>query len=180
MNRRSEALSYWQGLRAEYERYREVAKILPSNQLRVQEDMRRYLCIRFAGFLEQATYVILTGYLESKSGGPLLHFAKSWFERAPNLTVDAFTRLIGRFGDEHGVAFDHFLTKKRRDSLGDLLAIRNDVAHGKTFTGQRLQPDRYYELCEETYNWLVARFFADSVEVIDETGREVVSYERTP
>jgi hypothetical protein len=177
---RSEALAFWARLSAEYTRYQEAIRVLPIEQAKVQDDLRRYLCLRCAGFLEQVTFIVIHGYLEQKAGGPALSFAQSWFERAPNLTSDAFAKLINRFGKEHSDAFELFLTPVRRESLGDLLAIRNDVAHGKHFAGQRLQPDRYVALCEETYEWLVATFLGTGVEVLDETGRQVVAYERTP
>lgn len=176
---RTEAFSFWQRLSDEYERYQEAVRVLPMAQAKVQEDLRRYLCLRCAGFLEQVTFVVLHGYLDQKAGGPSRTFAKSWFERAPNLSVDAFTKLVARFGPEYASSFDAFLTPVRRDSLGDLLAIRNDVAHGKHFAGQKLQPDRYVALCEDTYEWLVETFLGSSVEVLDPTGKSVVAYERS-
>ncbi len=149
-------------------------------QLKVQDDLRRYLCLRCAGFLEQVTFVIIHGYLEQKAGGPVLEFSKSWFKRAPNLTADAFDKLVARFGGAHGLAFTDFLTPWRKEALSDLLDIRNDVAHGKPFEGAKLAPERYLQLCEDAYHWLVETFLGDSVEVLDAEGRQVVSYERTP
>ncbi|SKB03586.1 hypothetical protein SAMN06295964_0286 [Aeromicrobium choanae] len=126
------------------------------------------------------TFIIIDGYLEQKAGGPALSFSRSWFKRAPNLTVDAFTKLIARFGENHAVSFDLFLTAVRRDALGDLLGIRNDVAHGKVFNGQRLAPERYVQLCEDIYDWLVETFLGESVEVIDASGTRTLAYEKSP
>lgn len=176
---RKEALQLWSQLRGEFERYRSAVSVLPISHLKVQEDLRRYLCIRCAGFLEQVTFVVLNGYLEQKSGGPMLNFSQSWFRSAPNLTSEAFRKLIERFGADHGKEFENFLTPVRHESLSDLLAIRNDVAHGKEFQGQRLQPDRYINLCEEIYDWLVATFLGDSVEVLDNNGTSIIAYERS-
>lgn len=179
MNPRGEALSYWQRLDDEYKRYQAAVTVLPMDQLKVQDDLRRYLCLRCAGFLEQVVLIVLNGYLDQKSGGPARNFAKSHFKRAPNLTVNAFTKLIARFGKDHAKQFEDFLTVPRHDALADLLDIRNDVAHGKVFAGQRLQPDRYVTLCEEVYEWLVETFLGESVEVMDDSGKKVVAYEKT-
>jgi len=176
---RAQALALWQQLNGEYERYQAAVRVLPVTQLKIQDDMRRYLCLRCAGFLEQVTFEVLSGYLNQKGGGPMYAFATSWFNQAPNLNAKAFAKLIGRFGRTHAAQFEDFLTPPRRESLGDLLGIRNDVAHGKVATGQRLQPDRYIQLCEDVYDWLIATFLAESVEVLADTGTSVLAYERS-
>ncbi|MEU2005953.1 HEPN domain-containing protein [Rhodococcus sp. NPDC019627] len=142
-------------------------------ELKLQEDLRKYLCLRCAGFLEQVTHVILTSYLVQKSSGPILEFSKSSFIYAPNLRVNPFISLIGRFGNEKKSAFEKFLNSNRRDILSDLLEVRNDVAHGKMHGGRKLDPARYVAICEEVYDWLVENFLGDSVEVLNEEGKTV-------
>lgn len=176
---RAQALSLWKQLEDEYERYQEAVKALPMHLLKVQDDLRRYLCLRCAGFLEQVAFEVLTGYLEQKSSGPIQNFAKSFFKKAPNMNASAFIKLIDRFGDAHSHQFSDFLTAARKTSLSDLLEIRNDVAHGKLASGARLQPERYVQLCEDVYYWLIETFLADSVEVLDDDGRTVIARERT-
>ena len=145
---------------------------MPIEQLKLQDDLRRYLCLRCAGFLEQVTYTILTEFIEQKSSSPVLDFAKSYFSRAPNLRSKTFVELLGRFGPRFSLEFESFLALGgRRDTLNDLLEVRNDVAHGKYHGGRKLQPDRYVSLCEDIYTWLVAMFLQDSVEIIGEDGR---------
>ncbi len=184
MNPRKEAYACWKRLKSEHDRYIATVRLLQqqgeSDFLKVQDDMRRYLCLRCAGFLEQVTFIVLDGYLDQKVSGPPRHFLKSVFSQAPNLNVDAFTRLMNRFGPDRAAEFEAFLTRPRRDTLGDLLGIRNDVAHGREFNGRRLEPSGYMKLCEEIYEWLVETFLGESVEVMDETGTRVQGYERTP
>lgn len=147
---RAAALGHWQALEAEFERYTRAVGYIPIAETRLQEDLRRYLCLRCAGFLEQLTYVVLADYLRMKSSDPVLTFANSHFRSAPNLNPDSFTRLLKRFGDDHESALTAFLsTGGRREALGDLLSIRNDIAHGRDQRGQRSDPTRYRVLCEE-------------------------------
>lgn len=178
--KRSDALALWARLSEEYRRYQDVIPELPTAQIKVQEDLRRYLCLRCAGFLEQVVFVALNGYLERKAEGPVRDFAQSWFKRAPNLTPNAFRTLMERFGDNHGQAFDAFLTPTRKKVLDDLLEIRNGVAHGKTLAGAKLAPERYVQLCEDTYHWLIDVCYADSVDVLSADGRTVTGAERMP
>jgi hypothetical protein len=176
---RTDALSLWSALKAEYERYVETVRVLPIDLLKVQEDMRRFLCLRCAGFLEQLCFVVLRGHIEQKSYGSVQSYARARFSKTPNLTVDAFSRLIGQFGDGHTHSFEKFLTPLLKDSLHELMSIRNDVAHGKSYNGQRLNPERYLSLCEEIYDWMVAEFLAGTTVVLDESGRSAVGYEQS-
>lgn len=151
-----EAYALWTRLESEFERYHTAISYIPTNQTRLQDDLRRYLCLRCAGFLEKLVQVCINLYLDATSGGPALEFAKSFFSHTPNLNAESFTRLLGRFGDDHAARFDAFLTKPLRDSLNDLSSVRNPIAHGDVTGGQKLDPERYRRLCKEVYQWLTS------------------------
>jgi len=150
-----EAYELWSRLEAEFERYHSAVAYIPDDQVRLQEDLRRYLCLRCAGFLEQLTFLCVTQYLESKSSGPALEFAKSFFSKAPNLNAEALKKVIARFGKEHLARFEIFFTVALRDSLNDLSSMRNPIAHGEKTGGRKLDPERYRKLCQAVYEWLI-------------------------
>ena len=160
---RKEAHSLWTGLQAEHDRYKNAVRYIPTSELRLQEDLRRYLCLRCAGFLEQMTYVAVMDFLGRKSSGPAFEFSCSFFRNAPNLTVSAFVRLIARFGSSYETQFEDFLTPTRRDALSDLLSVRNDIAHGRYQAGRKLDPDRYIQLCKDVYDWYLGEFLEQAV-----------------
>lgn len=151
------AHSLWDGLKSEHERYREAVSYIPTQKLRLQEDLRRYLCLRCAGFLEQVTYVVLNDYLNRKAAGPTLNFASSHLD-VPNLRFGPFRKLVGRFGEPALASFDRLVVGARKDALSDLFEVRNDIAHGKYHGGRKLDPERYLQLCEEIYRWLLNEF----------------------
>lgn len=151
-----EAYALWTRLESEFERYHAAISYIPTTQTRLQDDLRRYLCLRCAGFLEKLVQVSINLYLDQTSGGPALEFAKSFFLRAPNLNAESFIKLLGRFGDDHAVRFETFLTKPLRDSLNDLSSVRNPIAHGDVTGGQKLDPERYRRLCKEVYQWMTS------------------------
>jgi hypothetical protein len=160
---RREAHSLWTGLQAEYARYRQAVSYIPITELRMQEDLRKYLCLRCAGFMEQLTYVAVSDFLARKSSGPTREFATSFFHAAPNLGVTPFIKLMARFGIGYEERFETFLTKNRRDALADLMSVRNEIAHGKNQGGRKLDPDRYVNLCRDIYDWYLGEFLEQIV-----------------
>lgn len=147
-----------QRLDAEFDRYHRAIAYIPIGEARLQEDLRRYLCLRCAGFLEQLAYECVHRLLDTKSSGPPLSFAKSYFSRAPNLTASRLFELVERFGADYSEQLSAVLTSPLRDSLNDLYEIRNPVAHGKEQGGQKLDPERYRKLCIVLYDWFIGSF----------------------
>ena len=156
---RADAYKLLQILDSEHERYLRAVGYLPRGEERLQEDLRRYLCLRCSGFLEQLTYEVLTDYLLRKSYTPIGEWATSFFRHAPNLNLKAFASLLARFGESYSTAFEKFINHSgRRDLLTNLLDVRNTVAHGGVIGGQRLDPTPYIRLCRDTHDWLVTVF----------------------
>ena len=151
---RKEAYELWASLEAEFARYHRAVNFIPTDETRLQDDLRRYLCLRCAGFLEKLVHQATLHYLESVAGGPGLRFAQSFYSHAPNLNPRSFKKLLERFGEPLVSSFESFLTPSRRDTLEDLSAIRNPIAHGSVTGGRKLDPMRYKKLCEDVYQWL--------------------------
>lgn len=151
---RKEAYELWANLEAEFERYHRAINFIPIEETRLQDDLRRYLCLRCAGFLEKLVHQSTLLYLESVAGGPGLRFAQSFYTHAPNLNPRSFKKLLERFGEPLVSRFEVFLTPSRRDTLEDLSAIRNPIAHGSVTGGRKLDPMRYKRLCNDVYDWL--------------------------
>jgi len=158
---RTEALAIRDRLRAEHDRYKDLVSFLPTGKLRIQEDSRRYLCLRCAGFLEKMVFLTVNYYLSKKSSGPVLAFSTSYFRQAPNLTPDALRKLFARFGEQDLQRLDKFIDTSRRDILSDLLSTRNPVAHGDLVGGAKVDPTRYIEFCEDFYNWCIDNYLTD-------------------
>lgn len=164
-----EAYALWSRLESEFDRYHAAISYIPLGQERIQDDLRRYLCLRCAGFLEQLVFECLTRYLDAKAGGPALEFAKSYFSYAPNLNAESFTKLMARFGADHRTRFEAFLSPTNRDSLNDLASVRNPIAHGEVAGGQKLDPERYRRLCKAVYEWLTSDLLSPAAVVVDLT-----------
>jgi hypothetical protein len=167
---RARAHRLWTGLQAEHARYKEAVSYLPTDKTRLQEDLRRYLCLRCAGFLERVTEEILHEFLYRKSSSPILDFARSHLY-VPNLRYDPFLKLVGRFGSQYEESFAAVLTGPTKEALDDLFGVRNLIAHGEYQGGRRLDPERYMRLAEEIYDWLVETFLGSSAVVLADDGK---------
>lgn len=103
-------------------------------------------------------FVAVTGYVASASGGPAGNFAMSWFKKSPNLTPGALITLIGRFGEQREQDIENFLDNdERRNNLGLLLAVRNKVAHGHSYSGGKMNVANYKVLVDSIHQWIVNR-----------------------
>jgi hypothetical protein len=126
-------------------------------------DLGQYLCLRVAGFLEQATAVILRDFCSKNSWGPVQEFAHSWLDRMPNLSADALTKLIKRFNSSWAAEFEEFLKfEERKSSLNALVGIRNGVAHGRQQGLSRERAWEYFDVAERVVEWLLDKFEATS------------------
>jgi hypothetical protein len=141
-----------------YDRYNRSLQVV---DIEVQEDLHKYMCIRLAGYLEQLMFEAVTGYIAGASSGPTCSFAMSWFKKSPNLTPDALASLIGRFGESWKKDLEDFLDEgERRNNLGLLVAVRNKVAHGRSYSGGKMNVANYKDLVDSLHTWIVGRMLA--------------------
>jgi hypothetical protein len=149
---RKQVTSLKQQLDALYLNYTGVLKDVPIN---FQGEIHKYMCVRLAGYLEQLLFVAVTGYVKTTASDQSASFALSNWKHAPNLNPDAFDRLINRFGEPWNDDFKVFLDDaNRRSTLGTLLRIRNDTAHGGNYSGSLPSVTTYKALVDDIHAWV--------------------------
>ncbi|MGW1666084.1 HEPN domain-containing protein [Streptomyces koyangensis] len=141
-----------------YDRYKASILDVP---LSVQQDLHLYMCVRLSGYLEQLLHQAICAYVAGSASGAAKEFTLSWFRNAPNLNPGALEKLIARFGDKWTGELDELLEKgNNRSSLGTLIKIRNDTAHGKSYAGSLANISSYKELVDDLHEWVVERMVA--------------------
>ncbi|QZY15794.1 HEPN domain-containing protein [Streptomyces decoyicus] len=141
-----------------YDRYKTSILDVP---LSVQQDLHLYMCVRLSGYLEQLLHQAICAYVAGSASGAAKEFTLSWFRNAPNLNPGALEKLIARFGDKWTGELDELLEKgNNRSSLGNLIKIRNDTAHGKSYAGSLANISSYKELVDDLHEWVVERMVA--------------------
>ena len=149
---RREAARIKQQLDALYEDYTAALLDVPIN---FQGELHKYMCVRLAGYLEQLIFVAVAGYLRSTAGPQAASFALSNWKHAPNLGPNAFETLFDRFGAPWNDDLTQFLEEAdRRGALGRLIKIRNDTAHGSSYSGSLPSVTSYKLLVDEIHGWV--------------------------
>lgn len=142
--------------------YGEYRAALTVVELNFQSELHKFTCIRLAGFLEQLFFVSIQHYVRATSSPNSGAFALSKWKSAPNLNPKALEALVGRFGSEVWTSsLDELIeTGNFRGSLGALLKVRNDSAHGKSYTSGVSSVSSYKELVDKIYGWVLQSFLA--------------------
>ncbi|WP_153040315.1 HEPN domain-containing protein [Actinoplanes sp. TFC3] len=141
-----------------YRRYQEALHDLDPA---LQEDLHRYICIRFSGYLERLLYEAVHGYLGDSRDEAVRNFGASFFKKAPNLNPEALGSLVGRFGQTWSAEIKDFLDiEPRRNSLGRMIDIRNKTAHGEDYGGSRLNVATYKDLVDDLHSWITERLLS--------------------
>lgn len=163
-NSRSAALATIVALREELVTTTErIVSHIPRADPEVQEDLRKYICIRLSGYLEQIVFQAISGHVREPLGPELSEFVSSYFKRAPNLNPGQFHELVSKFGEESKLSFNEFLNVGlRREQLKSLLELRNDVAHGRAYRGTAASIAGYQQLVSDLDDWIVSRWITRS------------------
>jgi hypothetical protein len=151
-----------ENLKAEHNRYtvfvQSRSELPLSVYAKLQEDMRKYICLRCSGFLEQLMFETVSWYIENNAAPESKNFALSFFRHSPNLSPTAFESLLERFGETKLTSFRSTFDELNRSILGNMLDTRNNVAHGLPTRGQKYDAKAYVDLCEEIYDWVLDEF----------------------
>jgi hypothetical protein len=137
-----------------------VARIDDANHpSEIDADLRKYQCIRIAGFVEQALLSSCRALCPRESFARGESFTMSWLERAPNPRADEIARIVRRFDTAWADEFEDFLSEyERGNRINALLGIRNQVAHGKDQGVSKVSAEGYLEVASEIVDWLLERF----------------------
>jgi hypothetical protein len=155
---RREAARLKQQLDALYTNYSTALHDVPIN---FQGELHKYMCVRLAGYLEQLIFVAVVGYLKSTAGPQAASFALSNWKHAPNLSPQAIQSLFDRFGGPWDDDLKQFLEDTdRKGALGTLIKIRNDTAHGDSYSGSLPSVASYKQLVDEIHGWVNRVVFA--------------------
>lgn len=99
----------------------------------VRDWLARLLVVRSCGYLEQTVLEVSRYYIDSRSGGLVRSFARSWLERGRNPGPEALEEAVGRFDISLAQDLCAFLNEddqRLRRELMFLIDRRNRIAHG--------------------------------------------------
>lgn len=125
----------------------------------VRADAYRYAYVRLGGFLEQALMSAGKAVCHRLSGGQAQAFGLSWLDRTKNPRAEEILAFVRRFDQTWATELEEWLdSDERKTTINSLIAMRNDIAHGKSSGASASTFHDYYVVVHELVDWLIERF----------------------
>jgi len=117
--------------------------------LEIQSDYARYLCVLVSGFFENAVVDLILDYTAKRSASKVSSFVESALDRWTNLNVEKLIQLLASFEPRWRDKASDFLVDSRKDHLNGLVALRHKVVHGESVGITISQIGQYYRTIVE-------------------------------
>jgi hypothetical protein len=126
-----------------------------ATDLDVKSYLQRFAIVRLSGYLETSVELMVNGYLEENSAHRILRYGQANAKKIMNLNPDKLENLLGSFDSGWRESLHNFLAiDERRQTLGNLIKARHDLAHGKSTGADAQTLERYHTLAEATVRHL--------------------------
>lgn len=103
-----------------------------SNDIEIQGQWARYLCIRISGFLEVAVYKLLTVYVSQRSSSSVARFVASQLEGFQNPKTNKILDVLEAFNPAwHKQIESQDDFDKMKNAIVSIVNNRNQIAHGE-------------------------------------------------
>jgi hypothetical protein len=104
---------------------------LKEMDLEVQSDFARYLCVLVSGYVETVVAQIAIEHCERRAQPSVSSYAGSQLSRVQNVNADRLLQLMGYFDSAWRKELEAFIDGRRKEALDSVVALRNEIAHGK-------------------------------------------------
>jgi len=130
-----------------------------NDDIELQADFAKYLCILLSGYLENAIIALIVSYSEKRSAPEVASYVERQLDRWTNPNTETICQLFGSFSVDWRTKTEGFLVDYRKDSINSLVALRHKIAHGESVGTTMSQVWTYYSAIKE-----IVDFLADLVE----------------
>lgn len=125
-----------------------------NDEIEIQSDFAKYLCILVSGYLENAIIALLVSYSEKRSAPEVASYIEKHLARWTNPKAEKICQLFGSFSADWRIKIEGFLIDYRKDSINSLVALRHKIAHGESVDTTMSQVKDYYNATKETVDFL--------------------------
>ena len=115
-------------------------------------DFARLLCVRVSGFVEQATIELLIEYARINSDKRIVRHVDRSVRRLTNLKTQRLIDVIGTLDPDWQRELTGFIVNEYKDALDGIVALRNQVAHGRSVGITFSQVSDYYQRIKAVVN----------------------------
>lgn len=99
--------------------------------LELQSDLARYLCVLVSGYLETATVEWLLHHSRDGSRPTIQKYVESKLKRFTNANASKITALMASWDSDWHSEMNDFLVDEKKDAVDSVIALRNNIAHGQ-------------------------------------------------
>ena len=131
---------------------------LPKDNLQLQSDFARYLCVLVAGFVETEISDLAMEHCRKQSSPTVTNYVESYLSRVGVLNGNRLLQLVGRFDSKWHQELEQFIMGERKDALDSIVANRNQIAHGQTVGITYARVQKYYESICQIVDFLREKF----------------------
>ena len=129
-------------------------KSLGSEDIQVQSDFARYLCVLVSGFVEAAVSELASEYCRRCSAPQVSNYAQSQLSKLQNVKTERLLQLLGSFDPTWRTELDTFMDGPRKDALDSVVNLRNKIAHGESVGITYTQILDYYSHIAQAIDFL--------------------------
>jgi hypothetical protein len=133
---------------AAFERVRGIEEV------QLQADFARYLCVVVSGFLEQAVRHVLGHYAVERGHPRVARYAERQLSGFTNANAQKLIDLVGGFDARWREELAAYLVGERKDAIDSVVANRHNIVHGRDvgITYRRIAD--YYGHVKDTVHFL--------------------------
>lgn len=126
--------------------------------IEVQSDFARYLCILVSGYVETVVAQIAVEHCERRAPLSVSNYAGSQLSRMQNLNSERLLQFVGFFDSLWREELQTFIDGRRKEALDSVVALRNQIAHGKHVGVTYVRIRDYYQAIQEIINFVEDKF----------------------
>lgn len=120
-------------------------KIDAVDDLELQGQWARYLCVRTSGFIEEAVRIILSEYADKRAGDAVARYVAARLDRFTTANKNNIGEELTRFNPEWATRFNTHVVDNLQGSLNSVISNRHRIAHGRDVGLSYARMKDYYE-----------------------------------
>jgi hypothetical protein len=118
---------------------------LTFQDIELQSDFARHLCILVSGFFENAISALVLDFAQRRSSPEVAAFVESELKYWTNPNTDKICLLLGSFNRDWRIQAEAYLIDELKASVNSLVALRHKIAHGESVGTSLSQVKAYYK-----------------------------------
>jgi hypothetical protein len=122
---------------------------LLSDDLELQSHWARYLCVLVSGYIEVSVRAMYSEYSRERAVPNVANFIDSHLKGFQNPNMEKVLELTRRFNPEWEVSLRVATEGELKDSVDSVVAVRNQIAHGRSVGITYVRIRRYYDDIEK-------------------------------